>query len=134
MNLCGCLGSLVRRRWFAVVCALATLGALSWMTLRSHAQLDYRTDVILVIYDGELEVGRAYRDRAGARYTEHWVLFPNYTFDDGNARPGDSIRIVAERGPGYQSLDDFLDNVPFPKGSRYVICKCREFDELPGDR
>jgi hypothetical protein len=124
--------SLVGRRPFAVVCGVALLGALSCVTMRSHAQLDYRTDIILVIYDGEIEVGRAFRDRGGAQYTEHWVLFPNYTFD-GNGRPGDSIRIVAERGRGYQSVDEFLDNVPFPKGSRYVVTKCHEFDRLPGD-
>jgi hypothetical protein len=120
-----------RRLLFAAICAAATIGALSWTTTRSQAQLDYRTDHILVIYQGELEVGRAYRDRPGPAYTEHYVLFPNYTFDSGRAPVGESIRIVAMPGPGYRNLDDFLGNVPFPKGSRYVISLCREFNRLP---
>ncbi len=132
MKLPGFLRRHVRGLVFATVCAAAVLGALAWMTTRSQAQLDYKTDVILVIFEGEREVGRCYRDRAGATYTEHWVLFPNYTFDDGRARVGESIRIVAMPGPGYKDLEEFLDNVPFPEGSRYIVARCHEFRELPG--
>jgi hypothetical protein len=86
--------------------------------------------VLQVIYGGNVEVGRVYRDRAGPRYTEHWVLYPNYTSDQG-ARPGDAIHIVAFPGQGYTSLQDFLRRVPFPEGSRYVVVQCQEFDALP---
>jgi hypothetical protein len=59
------------------------------------------------------------------------VLYPNYTYDQG-AQHGDAIHIVAHAGPGYQSTQDFLSRVPFPKGSRYVVTRCQEFHKLPG--
>ena len=73
---------------------------------------------------------KAYRDAAGAAYTEHWVLFPYYRFDQGGG-PGSSVEIVAEPGPGYRSAKDFLSRVPFPAGSRYVVAACQEYDRLP---
>jgi hypothetical protein len=125
------------RRWLlTAVCALAALGAGAWVGVRCRAQVpvnpDLEVNFALVVYDGDAEVGRVYRDVAGARYTEHWVLYPNYRFDQIR-RPGASIQIVAERDAGYRSVEDFLDRVPFPKGSRYVIACCQEFDQLPGD-
>jgi hypothetical protein len=122
--------SLVRRQLFAC-CALAALAAGSWMTLRCQAQLDPGWKVMQVLYQGDQEAGHVFRDGTGPKYTEHWVLFPNYTYDQG-ARDGEAIHIVAHEGPGYQSLKDFLSRVPFPKGSRYVVTSCEEFDELPG--
>jgi hypothetical protein len=130
MKLFGSFRSLVRRQLFAC-CALAALAALSWMTLRCQAQIDPGMKVMQVIYQGDQEVGRVYRDGPGPKYTEHWVLFPNYTYDQG-ARLGDAIHIVAQEGPGYQSAQDFLSRVPFPKGARYVVTRCEEFAKLPG--
>jgi hypothetical protein len=112
------------------VSALAVVGALSWLTLRSQAQVDPGMKTLQAIYDGNVEVGRVYRDGTGPEYTEHWVLYPNYTYDQG-ARPGDAIHIVAFPGQGYMNLQDFLRRVPFPEGSRYVVVQCQEFDALP---
>src|SRR5262245_27175114 len=110
-----------------LVLALAALAAASWLTANGRAQLDPGERVVLVVYDNGEEVGRCYRDLAGSRYTEHWVLFPNYRFDRGG-EAGRSIAIVAEPGPGYRSAKDFLARVPFPEGSRYVIAACQEYD------
>lgn len=88
---------------------------------------DLEASFTLVVYEDEAEVGRVYRDVAGDRYTEHWVLYPNYTFDRIR-EAGGSIHIVAEKG-GYASLKDFLAHVPFPRGSRYVIAQCQEFTD-----
>ncbi len=84
----------------------------------------------LVMFDGDTEVGRVYRDVAGSRYVEHWVLYPWYSFDRAE-RAGESIQIEVVGDGGYESVEDFLRNVPFPKGSRYVIAACQEFDSLP---
>jgi hypothetical protein len=130
MRLVVSLGSLVRRHRWVAVGALAVVGALSWLTVHSQAQIDPGMKVLQVLYDGDAEVGRVYRDGHGPKYTEHWVLYPNYTYDQG-ARPGDAIQIVAFPGQGYTSLEDFLSRVPFPEGSRYVVVKCHEFDALP---
>jgi len=124
-----------RRRLLAAVLTLAVLGVTSWVALTCRAQLDPDVKVMLVIYQDDakgnvIEVGRAYRDVEGPKYTEHWVLYPNYTFDQ-SPRAGVSIQIVAEPGQGYRSAADFLDRVPFPEGSRYVIAYCLEFDDLP---
>lgn len=126
--------SRVRPWLLTAVFGLALLGAASWLT-KCWAQIPIEPDIpgsrfALVVYDGPVEVGRVYRDVAGARYTEHWVLYGNYRFDQIRG-PGASIRIVAERHAGYESVGDFLDRVPFPPGSRYVIAACQEFDELP---
>ena len=85
---------------------------------------------MLIVYDGDTLVGQVYRDFAGPRYLEHWVLFPNYRFDQGGG-PGRSVEIVAEPGRGYRSVKDFLARVPFPAGSRYVVAACQEYDRLP---
>jgi len=129
--------SALARRPRAVVITLAALAAVSWLAARGHAQLDpggFQLDsgskIVLVVYDAGEEVGRCYRDAAGSSYTEHWVLFPNYRFDQGGG-PGRSIEIVAEEGPGYRSAQEFLADVPFPEGSRYVVCACQEYDRLP---
>ncbi len=114
----------------AIAFGLAMVGTLSYMASTSEAQLDPGYNVVLVVYQGETEVGRVYRDSAGSEYTEHWVLFPNYTFDVGG-RPGRSMTVVAEPGPGYTSVKDFLSHVPFPKGSRYVNAHCIEFVDPP---
>src|SRR5262245_46963109 len=112
---------------------LAALAAGSWVVATCCAQVPVEPDnqaaFALVVYDGDTEVGQVYRDVAGPRYTEHWVLYPNYSFDRIRAA-GPSVEIVAERG-GYRSVKDFLDQVPFPPGSRYVIARCEEFDRLP---
>jgi hypothetical protein len=84
----------------------------------------------LVVYEGDTEVGRVFRDLPGPEYTEHWVLFPNFSFDRGGSK---SMQIVAVPSPGYTSVDDFLARVPFPDGSRYVCTVCQEFDRLPID-
>jgi hypothetical protein len=131
-KLFGSLRSRVRRRLLALG-ALAALGALSGMTMRSQAQRDPGLKVLQVIYQGDHEVGRVYRDGPGPKYTEHWVLFPNYTYDQ-DAQHGDSIHIVAYPGRGYTSLHDFLTHVPFPEGSRYVVVECHESNELPVGR
>ena len=79
---------------------------------------------------GQVECGRVFRDGTGDEYTEHWVLFPNYSFDQGGG-PGRSMSVLAERGAGYKNLNEFLNNVPFPKWSRYIIATCKEYDALP---
>lgn len=124
-----------RRQWLLTAAiALAAFAAGSWWTAHSRAQCpvepDFGQSFGLVVYEAEAEVGRVYRDVEGASYTEHWVLYPNFSFDQ-TTRAGASMRIVAERGRGCASVEDFLDRVPFPKGSRYVIARCEEFDELP---
>jgi hypothetical protein len=133
MRLFVSLCSLVRRHRLVAVGVLAVFGALAWLTMHSQAQVDPGMKTLQVIYDGDVEVGRVYRDGAGAEYTEHWVLYPNYTYDQG-ARPGDAIHIVAFPGQGYTSLADFLRRVPFPGGSRYVVVQCQEFDALPAGK
>ena len=87
----------------------------------------------LIVYQGTTEVGRVYRDVAGPRYTEHWVLFPGFRFDSA-MRIGESMRIETVASEGYADVDDFLCRVPFPDGSRYVIADCVEFDSLPVKR
>jgi hypothetical protein len=91
---------------------------------------DFGENFTLVVYEGDTEVGRVYRDVEGPRYTEYWVLYSNFSFDQAN-RAGASIQIVAEKDKGYENVEDFLNRVPFPKGSRYVNARCQEFDELP---
>ena len=122
--------SSLARRPRALALALAALAAASWLAARGQAQIDVGSRVVLVVYDAGEEVGRCYRDAAGSVYTEHWVLFPNYRFDRGGG-PGRSIEVVAEEGPGYASAREFLACVPFPEGSRYVVCYCQEYDRLP---
>ena len=87
----------------------------------------------LALFEKDLEVGRVYRDRAGSEYVEHWVLYPGYSFDRAQ-RSGAAMQIELVEGGRYESVDDFLKNVPFPKGSRYVVAVCQEFDSLPVDR
>ena len=112
------------------VVLLAALGAVSWVTMTCQAQLDPGLNVVLVVYEGDTEAGRVYRDAADSLYTEHWVLFPNFSFDRGGSK---SMRIEAVPGRGYRDVDDFLARVPFPAGSRYVCTVCQEFDRLPTD-
>src|SRR5262245_37125510 len=119
------------RRPRALVLTLAALAAAVWAAGgRAQIPINPDHDFVLVVYDAGEEVGRVYRDAAGPVYTEHWVLFPNYRFDQIRG-PGGSIEIVAEPGPGYRSAREFLASVPFPEGSRYVIAACQEFDRLP---
>jgi hypothetical protein len=126
-------GRVLTNRWLVPsILGLAALAVMLWPAGHCEAQIpvDPDNNTILVVYEGKTEVGRVYRDVEGDKYTEHWVLFPNYTFDQGG-KPGRSVTIVAEPGRGYKSAEDFLDNVPFPKGSRYVITACWEYDSLP---
>ena len=83
-----------------------------------------------VLYQEGVEVGRVYRDGIGDLYAEHWVLYPNYSYDT-EAEPGDSVEIKLVKGAGYRDFNDFLTKVPFPKGSRYVEVLCAESFELP---
>lgn len=127
-------GRAVRAVWpLTAVFLLAALGTVSWVTTNCSAQIDpgmrpSEKTFALVVYEGDNEVGRVYRDVPGPEYNEHWVLFPNFSFDQGGSR---SMRIVAVPGPGYTDVDDFLARVPFPAGSRYVCTVCQEFDRLP---
>lgn len=119
----------VRRRLLPAVVTLAVLAAVSWATLTCWAQVPFfLPGVELVVYESNVEVGRVYRDAAGPQYTEHWVLFPNYNFDQGGSR---SMQVVAVPGPGCSNARDFLARVPFPPGSRYVVAAWQEFDRLP---
>ncbi len=104
-----------------------------WLTESSEADPPDPDSVAsheLVVYQGSFEAGRVYRNVVGPRYTEHWVLYPEFQFDSG-VRVGQSMRVETVAGIGYASVEDFLARVPFPKGSRYVIADCQEFDELP---
>ena len=83
-----------------------------------------------VLYQDGVEVGRVFRDSFDDVYTEHWVLYPNYSYDT-EAEPGDSVEIKLVKGAGYRDLNDFLKHVPFPEGSRYVEAFCAESFRLP---
>src|SRR5262249_1834421 len=90
------------------VLALSALTA-AWLAARGGAQVPWflpQGGTVLVVYDAGEEVGRVYRDAAGSSYIEHWVLFPNYRFDQGRG-PGGSIEIVAEEGLSYRSAREF---------------------------
>jgi hypothetical protein len=91
--------SLVRHWQLTVVFTLVAVVAVTWVTAKSRAQCEPGMNVVQVLYDGTTEVGRVYRDVAGPVYTEHWVLYPNFTFDQGRP-PGRSFEVVAEPGPG----------------------------------
>ena len=132
-------GRATRGMWQLTAGVLLTvLGAGSWVTRTCQAQITPDSDRQtasggrweLMVYEGDTEVGRVYRDGAGPDYTEHWVLFPNFRFDRGLSK---SMRIEAVPGRGYRDVDDFLARVPFPAGSRYVCTVCQEFDRLPTD-
>ena len=83
-----------------------------------------------VLYQFGNEVGRVFRDGGGDVYTEHWVLYPNYTYDT-EAKPGDAVEIRLVKDAGFRDFNDFVTNVPFPQGSRYVEVFCVESFELP---
>jgi hypothetical protein len=122
-----------RRHWLLTApVVVSAFAAGSWLHCLAQCPVepDFGQRFGLVVYEGETEVGRVYRDVEGPRYTEHWVLYPNFSFDQ-TTRAGASMQIVAKKGQGYASVEDFLDRVPFPKGSRYVMAHCEEFDELP---
>lgn len=125
-----CLCPAFRRR-LLIACSLFAVGVAFWATFRAQVPVDpdYPEAYRNVLFDGDEEVGQVYRDVVGSSYTEHWVLYSNYTFDRIR-KAGPSIEIVAEPG-GYRGVRDFLNRVPFPQGSRYVIARCEEFDRLP---
>lgn len=120
-----------------VVAATIGLLAISAVTVATNGRAQVPTNpdygFRLVLYERESPVGLVYRDVAGSTYIEHWVLYPNFTFDR-TQRAGSELHIVAEARRGYSSVEDYLDRVPFPEGSRYVVAACREFDSLPANK
>ncbi|PON15104.1 hypothetical protein C2W62_25565 [Candidatus Entotheonella serta] len=122
------------KRLMGLALSLGMLAAVGFVLLpHVWAQIPVDGEKIfhLVIYnDRSNETGQVFRDRAGDIYTEHWVLFPNYDFDQAR-EPGAWLRVEAMAGRGYDSTQDFLDRVPFLEGSRYIRVEVQEFDQLP---
>ena len=117
-------------RWPSIF-ALVALGVAVSFARSGQGQVPINPDKLhLALFEHDIEVGRVYRDRIGPEYVEHWVLFPGYSFDRAQ-RAGAALHIELVEGGSYESVDDFLKNVPFPRGSRYVVVACQEFDSLP---
>jgi hypothetical protein len=116
-------------RYLLPALMLAILAAVSLRPAK--AQLDIGNRIYLT--ENGARVGEVYvPERAAGQieYVEEWVLFPNYRYPGPSFMGMLNIIPSATERP-YSSQEDFLQNVPFPKGSKYVRVSAQEFTALP---
>lgn len=117
---------------FFVPAALLALVIAGTAPRPANAQLD--PGIRTLLYENGIQVGEIYvpeRAAGQTQYDEEWVLYPNYRYPG----PGfiGSLEIVASpTEKAYESLSDFLQRAPFPKGSKHVHVMSQEHDSFPG--
>jgi len=123
---------LQQKRKVAALCVgMLALG----MWTSAFAQLDYDTyDIYQTAVGAEPTlVGTIYVPQRAAGqevYAEYWVLFPGYTYP--SEKTPITTEIVPSTGYRYTSIEDFLANVPWVEGSRFVTIVALDTTVLPG--
>jgi hypothetical protein len=94
------------------------------------AQFPETERVLLCIYQDGVQVGEVYNDRLPEQttYVEHWVLYDTYLALGPEGRRSAQVEVCEQR---YTSVPDFLANVQFGAGYRYIHVTAHEADELP---
>jgi hypothetical protein len=62
-------------------------------------------------------------------YVEHWVLFSDYVYPNGERSLKTKIKAGRQR---YTTEEDFFARVPWSPGYRYVRVDATDTDRLPG--
>lgn len=124
----------MKRRWIVSVFVFAAaLGGLLSRRGTARAQIDPQRQS-LALYEARqgampVLVGEVYREGADpSRYTEHWVLYPNYVYPSERTDHAVSLQVGHAE---YRDAADFLGRVSFERGSRYVRVACVDSAERP---
>lgn len=127
----------MKRRWIVSVFVFAAaLGGLLSRRGTARAQIDPQRQSI-ALYEARqgsmpVLVGEVYREGADpTRYTEHWVLYPNYVYPSERT---DHAVTLAGAHAEYRDAADFLARVPFERGARYARVACADTAERPALR
>lgn len=97
----------------------------------ASAQLD--PDCKFYLVENDRRVGEVFvptRALGDTEYLEHWVLYPGYAYPGRQYLRGLTIQPAIFEKP-YRDLNDFLTQVPWKRGSKYIKVRARELNALP---
>ncbi len=100
------------------------------MSSTAFAQLDPTSRGYFVFQNGRV-VGQVYvppRDLGAERYVEHWVLYADYVYPNGE--PGLNVEIRAGNG-SFHDEQEFFRTVRWGQGFRYVRVDSLDTNQLP---
>lgn len=113
------------KKLIAVIVLAATL-----LTSTAFAQIDPSEREYLIFQNGHV-VGEIYvpaRVLTAARYVEHWVLYPDYVYPNGE--PGLNVEIRAGSA-SFRDEQEFFRNCRWGGGFRYVRVDSTDTNQLP---
>ena len=99
------------------------------LVLPTQAQIDPGN---FDIFQNGRKVGEIFvpaRAAGQTNYVEHWVLFSDYVYPDGDLSLNTKIKAGRKT---YTSEEDFFARVPWGRGYRYVRIDATDTDTLPG--
>jgi hypothetical protein len=117
---------MARSRFLMALGLVALFSGVGW------AQIDPSTKHRL--YENGTLVGEVFvtpRAPTDRRYTEHWILYPNYQYPGPRFVGELQVTPIPSVAP-YADEEEFFRTAPFPDGSKYVLVQVEEFDRLPG--
>jgi hypothetical protein len=118
------------RRQFARVTLLVASAIVALVGAAGPARAQIDPMSVMDITQQGVVVGQIYVPAYASPtdYVEHWVLFPGYAYPSSTSRFVTEITASDHR---YDSTEQFLREVPFPAGTRYVRVSAHDTDSLP---